>query len=84
MSRELPASAIPVSERMPVPHRSVLGYVTDASVAIHNHPAIIHNSGTNADPIWWSGLPGHWIPLGRERWTVTHWEPLPIDQGKAA
>lgn len=78
--REIPPTAIPITEHMPPRNREVLGYVSDADVAIHHFPSVIRNSGSDAEPQWWAGLPGHWIALSDERWVVTHWELLPVDR----
>ena len=61
---------------MPTRFTEVIGFIEDASVAIHDLPAVVWNSGTNDEPQWWSGVPAQYIDLTDSDWTVTHWMPI--------
>lgn len=78
MRDDIPASAIPISERLPRRGERVVGWVSDEAVAIYGLPAVVwwtpYLDGT---PQWWSGLPTTYIEFATHRWTVTHWMPLP-------
>ena len=71
---------IPISAEMPPNHESVILFIEDADVAIHGCAVVGWNSGTDKTPLWWTGVPGRYIALGEQRWTVTHWRPLSTDR----
>ena len=71
---------IPLTAQMPPKDREVILFVEDPAVAIHGKPVVGWNSGTDARPTWWAGLPASYISLAERRWTVTHWRPLHVDQ----
>lgn len=50
----------------------VLAWVSDPEVGIEDEPAVVWV----VDGHWWSGLPGKYINLKEEGWTVTRWQPL--------
>lgn len=77
--RPLPSVARRISELMPPKHQYVILYIADPDVAIHGFAVVGWNSGSDEEPRWWTGVPAHYIGLGGERWTVTHWAPLPGD-----
>jgi hypothetical protein len=78
MLARLPASAIPVDERMPPDYREVMVWISDPDVAIHHYPTVARRDGKG----WWAGVPGNWIALHNLRWTVTHWLPLPNSEAE--
>lgn len=69
---------IPLAAQMPPLHTEVILFIEDANVAIHGKPVVGWNSGTDASPRWWTGVPAKYIDLAEHRWTVTHWRPLNI------
>lgn len=82
--RPLPADAIAISRLMPKPHAQVILYVEILSVAIKGKPVVGWNSGSNDKPHWWTGVPGSYINLDVEGWSVSHWAPLPGDTAARA
>lgn len=82
--RPLPSIACRITDLMPRPHQNVILYIADPNVAIHGYPVVGWNSGTNDEPRWWAGVPAYYIALGTQRWTVTHWAPLPGDDASEA
>ncbi len=77
--RPLPGNARRLTERMPPRHQRVLLYITDTEVAIRGFPVVGWNTGTDASPSWWAGVPGSYISLIEQGWTITHWAHLPGD-----
>ena len=77
--RPLPATARRLTERMPPRHQRVLLYITDTEVAIRGFPIVGWNTGTDESPSWWAGVPGSYINLLDQGWTITHWAHLPGD-----
>lgn len=71
---------IPVAAQMPPRHLEAILFIEDAKVAIHGCPVVGWNSGTDQEPVWWTGVPGHFISLCEQRWNVTHWRPLNADR----
>lgn len=71
--RRVPAEAIPVQDRKPADDVKVIAYVDDASVSIYSVPCVAWVSSD----VWWTGIPQSYVNLRDERWTVTHWLPLP-------
>lgn len=82
--RLLPVDAVPVTVLMPRRDASVILYIADAGVAIHGKPVVGWNSGTQTNPVWWTGVPGNYLDLADGRWAVTHWAPLPGDHDARA
>jgi len=79
MSDHLPKDAISMRKQKPPVRERVLGWVSDASVAIHHFPLIIWRDGTDE---WWGGLPGNYLDLRRLKWKITHWRPLTSTEPK--
>ena len=73
---------ISVTDRLPQQHVEVAVLIADASVAIYAFPTCarldIEFRGTaNERNVWWAGVPGNWMKLPRDGWSVTHWHELP-------
>jgi hypothetical protein len=68
----LAEDAIEVARELPPDGQQVIGWVSDADVAIHYFPLIVWRIGNE----WWGGLPGKYLNLTRLEWTVTHWKPI--------
>lgn len=71
-----PSGAIPVSEKRPPLHTEVIGWIEDASVAIHDFPVVVWDSGTAEQPWYFTGVPGRYTALDNYGWTLTHWMPM--------
>jgi hypothetical protein len=69
-----PKGAISVRKSLPREHVNVLGFASDAIVALHYLPVVVWRDSTNQ---WWSGLPQNYFNLNEHRWKVTHWIPIP-------
>jgi hypothetical protein len=68
-----PKNAISVRKSLPDEHQEVLGFASDAKVAIHYLPVIVWRDSINQ---WWAGLPQNYFNLNANRWKVTHWMPI--------
>lgn len=71
-----PTDAIPIERELPPNHVEVLGWVSDDSVAIHHFPTVVRRD----DTAYWGGVPGKWIALHNENWTLTHWRHIAPQQ----
>ncbi len=78
---------ISVEERLPQQHARVAVLISDTDVAIVNYPTcarmdIEFRGAENERRIWWAGVPGNYMRIPDDGWTVhgwrvTHWMPLP-------
>lgn len=75
-----PSELHPITEPPP-DHVMVLLWISDRSVAIEFFPVVARNSPEFDKPMWWSGIPGHHVRMGRldgsNGWVIEGWAPLP-------
>ncbi len=78
MRARLPDNAIPTGQDLPPLREKAIGWLSDPGVCIWFIPAIVWRtpSSPGVDDEWWSGLPGHYLDLRRDRWHLSHWLPL--------
>lgn len=61
-----------MTSRAPRDGEKVLAWLSDPEVGIEDELAV----AWMIDGHWWSGLPGKFINLSNEGWTVVRWRPL--------
>lgn len=58
----------------PAPHKRVLLWISNRSVAIEHMPVVGWNTHSDG---WWTGIPGNYLSLADLKWKVTHWLAIP-------
>lgn len=75
-----PSDLRPATEPPPDNVKVVL-WISDRSVAIEFFPVVAYNYPEFGKPMWWSGIPGQYVRMGRldgsNGWVIEGWTPLP-------